>query len=380
VHELKKIAPDTLVLIPRMERGPSAFAAVGATHLPRIPIGRLSRLYRTTLLYYAERSAYAFMVAGYLCAAQLQGRRYEVVYVREVISALWLSLLLPKLIGARVIYEVHDLEARNPSRAKESWAQPLLGLLDRLVLTKPAALTSLTGAFRDLLVGDGLRAEHDIAVLPDAYDAERYYPRDRALARRELGIPQQSPLVVYAGLTFAYRGVDMLLDAVAQARQHIPDLRLALVGGRPQELADLRAQAAQLGISAYVTFAGPQPQARVPAYLAAGDILAVPDTVTDVTASPLKLFEYMAMGRAIICPDIPALREITHGDGAIHIPRRNPAALADAIVRLAHDRELRATLGQRAIERVAPHTYAHRAERLLEIAQAVVRGDSIRDY
>lgn len=379
VRELKKIAPETLVLIPRMEAGVSAFEALGVTHLPRIPIGRLSRLYRTTLLYYAERSAYALMVASYLRWLKLRGQHYQVVYVREVISALWLSLLLPKLTGARVIYEVHDLEAHNPSRAKESWAQPLLALVDRLVLSRPAGLTSLTGVFRDLLARDGIRAERDVAILPDAYDAERYYPRDRGMARRELGIAQNTRLVVYAGLTFAYRGVDMLLEAIAQARSQVPNLRVALVGGRPQELRDLQEQAARLGLGEQVIFAGQQPQSRIPLYLAAGDILAVPDTVTDITASPLKLFEYMAMGRAIVCPDLPALREITGGDGALHVPRRDQAALTQAIIDLANDQQLRSSLGAQALERVAPYTYAHRAERLVMVADAVMRGAPIRD-
>jgi glycosyltransferase involved in cell wall biosynthesis len=372
---LRRLAPDALVIVPRMRRGASAFDELGVVHLPRIAIGRLSRLYRTTLLYYAERSAFALMVAAYLWLQARRGRRYEVVYVREVICAFWLALLLPRLTGARVIYEVHDLETRNPSRARERWAQPLLHLLDRVVLTRPAALTSLTDAFRRLLDADGLRAPAEVAVLPDAYDPERYHPADRDQARCELGIPLDITLVVYAGLTFAYRGLDMLLDAVALAR--VPGLRLTLVGGRPQELAELRAQAERLGLGENVQFVGPQDQALVARYLAAADILAVPDTITDVTASPLKLFEYMATGRAVVCPDIPALREITGGDGALHVPRRDTRALADALSRLAGGAALRAELGCRALERVRPYTYQRRAERLVAVAGAVARGESI---
>jgi glycosyltransferase involved in cell wall biosynthesis len=377
LRELKRLAPETLVLIPRTERGESAFEPLGVTHLPRIPIGRLSRLYRTTLLYYAERSAYAMLVAATLARKQAQGQRYDVVYVREVICAFWLSMLLPRLTGARVVYEVHDLEARNHSRAKESWAQPLLGLLDRVALTRPAALTSLTGAFREMLASTGLRDPRQVAVLPDAYDAARYYPRDGAAARRELGLPQGVPLVVYAGLTFAYRGVDMLIQAVAQARDAEPSLRLVLVGGRPQEVIELQELARRVGLGGHAIFAGPQRQDQVAQYLAAGDILAVPDTVTDVTASPLKLFEYMATGRAVVCPDIPALREITAGDGAAHFPRGDRDALAATIVDLTRDHARRAALGTLAAERVAPHTYARRAERLLAITQAVARGEEV---
>jgi glycosyltransferase involved in cell wall biosynthesis len=378
VRELKRIAPDTLVIVPRMKRGPSAFDALGVVHLPRIGIGRLSRLYRTTLLYYAERSAWALMVAAYLWAIQaLRGHRYEVVYVREVICAFWLALLLPRLTGARVVYEVHDLESRNPSRAKEPWATGLLHLLDRVVLTRPAALTSLTDAFRRQLAADGLRFRDEVAVLPDAFDPALYHPGDRDEARRELGIAPETTLVVYAGLTFAYRGLDVLLDAVEIARHELLTLRVALVGGRPQEIAALSAQAGRLGIDNLVDFVGPQDQPTVARYMLAADMLVIPDTVSDVTASPLKLFEYMATGRAVICPDIAALREITAGDGAIHIPRQNAAILAETLVRLAGDGQQRDELGRNAIARVAPYTYAQRAERLLAIARAVGSGEPI---
>jgi glycosyltransferase involved in cell wall biosynthesis len=372
LRELRRLAPETLAIVPRMARGRSAFDELGAIHLPRIGIGRLSRLHRSTLWYYAERSAFAWMAAAFLLWRRAARREtYPVVYVREVILAFWLSLLLPRLTGARVVYEVHDLETRNPSRAKERWFTPLLHLIDRVALTRPAALTSLTGAFRELLGRLGLRDAPQVAVLPDAFDPERYTPQDRGDARRELGLPEDATLVVYAGLTFSYRGLDLLLDALAEARRGGVDLRAALVGGRPQEIQALREQAERLGIAGTLLFAGPQPQASVPPYLAAGDILAVPDTVTDVTASPLKLFEYMAMGRAVVCPDIPALREITGGDGALHFPRGDRRALAEALTRLAQDPALRGELGARARERVAAHTYARRAERLLSLCRAV---------
>ena len=366
LRALKTLAPDTLAIVPRVEAGPSAFDGL-ALHLPRIGIGRLSRIYRSTLWYYAERSAYAWMVLALLTWLRLARRqRFDVIYVREVICALWLALLAPHLTGARVVYEVHDLESRNPSRAKERWAQPLLHLIDRLTLTRPAALTSLTATFRDMLASTGLRDPCEVAVLPDAYDETRYTPQDRDDARRALGLSDE-PTVVYAGLTFAYRGVDLLLNALANT----PGARLILVGGRDAERTALAGQAQRLGIGERVTFIGTQPQDRVPLYLAAADVLVIPDTVTDVTASPLKLFEYMAMERAVVCPDLPALREITGGDGAMHVPRGDVAALAAALRTLLDDSALRQTLAQRGRERVAPYTYTWRAVRLIAVCQRV---------
>ncbi|MCL6541725.1 MAG: glycosyltransferase [Roseiflexus sp.] len=368
LRALKTLAPDTLAIVPRIESGPGAFDGL-ALHLPRIGIGRLSRVYRSTLWYYAERSAYAWMVLALLTWLRLARRqRFDVIYVREVICALWLALLAPRLTGARVVYEVHDLESRNPSRAKEGWAQPLLHLIDRLTLTRPAALTSLTATFRDMLASTGLRDPCEVAVLPDAYDETRYAPQDCNAARRALGLPDE-PTIVYAGLTFAYRGVDLLLNALVDT----PGARLILVGGRDAERTALAGQAQRLGIGERVTFIGTQPQDRVPLYLAAADVLVIPDTVTDVTASPLKLFEYMAMERAVVCPDLPALREITGGDGALHVPRGDVAALAAALRTLLDDSALRQTLAQRGRERVAPYTYTWRAARLIAVCERVAQ-------
>ncbi|MCS6938481.1 MAG: glycosyltransferase, partial [Roseiflexus sp.] len=115
------------------------------------------------------------------------------------------------------------------------------------------------------------------------------------------------------------------------------------------------------------------PQDRVPLYLAAADVLVVPDTVTDVTASPLKLFEYMAMERAVVCPDLPALREITGGDGALHVPRGDRAALAAALCALLADPAQRQALARRGRERVAPYTYTQRAARLIAVCERVAQ-------
>ena len=261
LRALRALAPDTLAIVPRIESGPGAFDGL-ALHLPRIGIGRLSRVYRSTLWYYAERSVYAWMVLALLTWLRLARRQcFDVIYVREVICALWLALLAPRLTGARVVYEVHDLESRNPSRAKEGWAQPLLHLIDRLTLTRPAALTSLTATFRDMLASTGLRDPCEVAVLPDAYDETRYAPQDRDAARQSLGLSDE-PTIVYAGLTFAYRGVDLLLDAMVD----VPGARLILVGGRDAERATLGERAQRLGIGERVTFAGVQPQDRVPLY------------------------------------------------------------------------------------------------------------------
>jgi glycosyltransferase involved in cell wall biosynthesis len=372
LRELRRHAPSTLAFVPRWLGEPTRFGEVGARHLPRPAIGKLSRLHRSTLWYYGERALFAAMTAAVVGWEQLRGRPVQAVYVREVICAGFWTALWGPLLGLPVIYEAHDLESWNPSRAKERWAQPLLHLLDRVALGRSAAVVSLTEDFRRLLARMGWRNPDQVAVIPDAFDDRQIAPGDRAAARRTLGLEVDAPLIVYSGMTFSYRGIDRLIEAFARLRAEAPGARLALVGGRPAEIAQLRGQAAGLGLDGTVRWAGQLARDAIPPFLHAADVLVIPDTVTDVTASPLKLFEYLAAGRAVVLPDIPALAEVLAPEVGYYFRRGDTAALAAALRAALADprRPEREQAGRIA---VAHHTYAARAADILAVAEAVAR-------
>lgn len=368
LRELRGIAPESLALIPRKWREPSRFGEIGAVHLLRPGVGRLSKFYKTTLLYYLEHSIWAWMCLAYLLIDRLRGRRYDAIYVRQIVIAAWWAGLLGRLYGAPVIYEAHDWETANPSRAKEGWAQGLLHLLDRVALTRADAVVSLTQHFLHELDRIGWRPRRS-AVIPDAFDGSVYQPQDRAAARAALGIDAETFVVGYAGMTFAHRGLDRLVTAFADAG--IDRSLLLFVGGRPREVEALREQAQALNLGERVRFVPPQDQPTVAQYLAAADVLAIPDTVTDVTASPLKLFEYMAMARPIISVDLPALREVIDGRAARFVRRGDVADLQAALIELHADPPRRESMGSAAYEQAQAWTYARRAKRIVELARSL---------
>ncbi len=366
LRELRARRPDMLAIIPRWGNEPSRFDEVGAVHLPRPAIGRLSRFYRSTLWYYLEYSAFAWM-----CLPLLVGREIEAIYVRQSICAAWWSAVLaPRLGNIPVIYEAHDLESHNPSRAKEPWALSLLHLLDRTALTQSAAVVSLTAEFRSYLAAIGWRSPDQVFVVPDAYDERLFTPHDRAACRAALGLPADAALLVYAGMTFSHRWLNGLLAAVARLSATCPRLMLVLVGGRAAEIIALQAQAVALGVAGRVRLVEPLPQGEVVRYLSAADVLVIPDTVTDMTASPLKLFEYLALGQPLVLPDIAALHEIVPATLAHYFPRRSLEGLMQAIeAALAAGADDAGAAARRTLAR--QHTYARRAERILTIVDEV---------
>lgn len=369
LRELRVRRPDTLAIIARWGRGASRFEEVGAWHLPRPAIGKLSRLYRSTLWYYLEYTTFAWM-----CAPIVAAHPVDAIYVRQNICAAWWSAVIGPRLGIPVIYEAHDIELHNPSRAREPWAQGLLHLIDHAALTRSDAVVSLTDDFRRYLNHIGWRCPDEVAIIPDAYDDRIFRPQPQAQCREELGIAADARVVAYAGMTFAHRWLDGLLDATARLVPHHPTIHLVLVGGRPAEIEALQQKAAAQGLHHHVTLVGPTSQDNVVRYLGAADVLVIPDTVTDVTASPLKLFEYLALGHPLVLPDIPALHEIVPTELAHYFPRRHLDGLATALhhALIQAQASERTLLGSEQRRKLAlEHTYGRRAERILTVVDGV---------
>lgn len=371
MRELRQRQPDMLALIAHWGRGPSRFREVGARHLPRPALGKLSRLAPSSLWYYLEYSMFAWMCVPIIAA---QRPRVDAIYVRQNICAAWWSSVFGPRLNIPVVYEAHDMELRNPSRAREPWAQGFVHMIDRLALTRSAAVVSLTEHFRRYLSAIDWRHPDEVFVVPDAYDETLFasWSLDRTAARAALAIPASADLVCYAGMTFAHRWLDGLLEAAARLVPEHPQLLVVLVGGRPAEVEALRQHARELGISEHVRCSGPGAQEEVVRTLSAADVLVIPDTLTDMTASPLKLFEYLALGHPLVLPDLPALHEIVPPALAHFFPRRDLDGLVEALGAALRDPASgAATEGRQAIARA--HTYGRRAERILTIVEGVVR-------
>ncbi|WP_149537285.1 glycosyltransferase family 4 protein [Siccirubricoccus phaeus] len=183
--------------------------------------------------------------------------------------------------------------------------------------------------------------------------------------------PAPKPVVTlgFVGFVRDWHGLDAVVRAIAGFRGNVP-LELLVVGEGPAR-PGLEKLAAELGIADRVRFTGLQGREAIPDLVAGFDIALQPAAVA--YASPLKVFEYMAAGRAIVAPDQPNLREVlADGETALLFAPETPGAMWAAVERLARDPALRARLGAAARAAVLARdlTWAGNARRVAALFQA----------
>jgi glycosyltransferase involved in cell wall biosynthesis len=311
---------------------------------------------------------------GYLAFAlgRAMGRaRADVLFTRDLGVAALLART-PHAARPPLVYESHgyapDVARELPaliSTARPASARKLarLAAQEALVWREASGYVTITKALADLMT-TRFGSRDNVAVVPDGVrlPASRAWQPLPAAAE---------PVVGYAGHLYAWKGVDVLLEALART----PHVRGLIIGGHESEgdLPRVRGRAQDLGIGDRVEFTGLVPPPLVAAHLSRASVLILPNLPTAISTSftsPLKLFEYMAAGRPIVASDLPAIREVLQDEvNGLLVAPGHADALAAAIRRLTGDAVLATRLARAAYEAVSEYTWDRRAERLERVLQ-----------
>jgi glycosyltransferase involved in cell wall biosynthesis len=239
--------------------------------------------------------------------------------------------------------------------------------LERALARVSDCLIGVSQATIDDLVRLGVAPPSKFRALPLGLDLDLLagLPNElRAGSRAELGVGEGEVLLVFVGRIVPIKRLDLLLRALARAREADPRLRLAVVGDGA-ERAQLERRAAELGIAGEVFFLGYRRELR-PVFAAAD--LAV--LSSDNEGTPVSLIEAAAAGLPAVATDVGGVREVVGEETGVLVPRDDAAALAAAIVELAADPARRERCGH-AARRHALDRYG--AQRLIDDVDALYR-------
>ncbi len=316
-----------------------------------------------------------FFFAVYLeLRRNIEEERYDLFLIRYSLSNLFICRYL-HLKGCRIMLEVHGLahvEERDYGQTRiPSCYFVALALLERKMLNWADHIIVVSEPIRNALEGYGI-GRNRVHVIPNAVDTEKFqYLINRGDIVKEHKL-ENKIVIGFVGSFARYHGFDFLLDIVESLRRKYDNIILLLVGRNFDGTGNPMEEAVARDLSHLCVFAGEVAHSKVPAYVASMDIAMVPDF--NEYGSPMKLFEYMAMGKAIVAVDVPPIRDIVRdGETGVLFERGNVAQAVKGIERLIEDEQFRHEMGQRAyVEVTGSYTWEKNADRIIEIAESLV--------
>lgn len=294
----------------------------------------------------------------------LREQKPDFVYERYSLSA-FMTGLLARRRGIPWIVEVNAPladEERDYRTLRLVW---LTRRIERWVLTHADHVFVVSHAIRRWALEQGTHPDR-VSVLSNGVDLRRFHRHvDGTPRRAEWGFDASHVVVAFSGSLKPWHGVGLLLSAFERAREQAPELRLVYIGDGPEWKA-LQKAVQKRGLADVVRFTGAIPQEEVPACLAAADILAAPYLPMETFYfSPLKVLEYLAVGRPIVASRLGEISDYVDSSAGRLVPAGSIESLQAALVELSGSVELRCELGKEAARRARGQDWLDRVETIL---------------
>ncbi len=360
IHALRTLGHEVRVVSPADDSGPSQ-GQMGAD------MGWVHKL--KAML---PKAVYELMELAYSWVAYRKLLKAAADFQPDVIYERYNLFLLSGLMASKRLHIPLLLEVNAPlvfERSRHSGGLSLLLLAkwaEGKVWREATRVLPVTHVLATHLQARGVAKER-IAVIPNGINQDHFvqapHPGD---AKALLGLTGRLVLG-FTGFIRDWHGVNRIIDWMATP-QAPSNAHLLVVGDGPVRQA-LEKQAASLGLGDRVTFTGVIDRAEVPAHVAAFDIALQP--AVTAYASPLKLMEYLVLGKAIVAPAVPNLQEVLVHDQNAFLFREEPGQIEWALTHLCADAALRERLAQGAKDTIEQQnlTWLGNAQKVVRLAE-----------
>jgi glycosyltransferase involved in cell wall biosynthesis len=339
------------------------------------------RRWRTRLSpYLHETAAMARALRGIAVETSLIRREQpDVVLTRHSLHQ-FSSICASRRCGVPIVYEVNAPLAYEYRRYRSQYflIPWFAEWLEVQMFSHADGLFVVSEVLRKYFLESGVPADR-ILVIPNGAEVDRFKPEAADQAVR-LQMGEGNVVVGFVGSFASFHGIEQLRQAIDFACSRRKNVRFMLVGSGERS-KKLKEHCVQMGFDKVVHFAGHVPPERVPGYMAAADILLAPYEAQDLFYfSPIKIFEYMAAGRAVLAASVGQIAEVIEdGTNGILYNPRDPESLGVGLDKLLDDPSLRRRLGENARQTVVGHyTWRANAERVEALLKEAVENQKAR--
>lgn len=305
------------------------------------------------------------MQAGRQLSRCFQQRKYGMVYERYAIFN-WAGIRRAHSYGVPIILEVNYTAQTPLFRKRSRLLKPLACLIDKYLFREADGIVVVSSYLREHLKKVYAVPEEKIIVLPNAADPQRFSPAiESGAIRRQLGL--ENKLVFgFVGGFYPWHGLDLFCSAITSIAGSRSDITVLLIGDGPQRPI-IKNLVLKQGLGDRIIFHDKVAHHDLPKYLAAFDVAVMPDS--NEYGSPMKIFEYMAMGIPVVAPELePIMDAIKDGVEGLLFKPKDSQSMAEALKQLAENEPLRRAMGRAGRERIlSRHNWIANARAIIQL-------------
>jgi glycosyltransferase involved in cell wall biosynthesis len=269
-------------------------------------------------------------------------RRYDFVHVHNMPDVLVSAALIPKLLGARIILDLHDpmpelMMSIYHLNAEATFVR-LLKRLEKFSISFAHLILTPNKAFRELFISRSCAPEKIEIVMnspeSDVFHSSKYQSPSLTSANGERPFK-----IMYHGLIAERHGLDTAIEAIARLRPVIPGLEFHIFGDRTAYMDKVDAQMRDFGLQDCVCYHGYKAQTEIANAIGAIDLGIIPNRRSPFTElnMPTRIFEYLAIGKPVIVPNTKGIRDYFGVDSAFFFEPGDSQSLSEAILDVYHN-------------------------------------------
>jgi len=328
------------------------------------PSGEMRRLLQLLL----SMARGAFFIMRYI-------RGSDIVYSRDRFSLL-LALLPSKLMRKTIVYEVNGLTSEQRKMHGDYMLNRLyvwlLETLDKMAFKNAARVVCVTDAIKDFYVERHPKYAKRFETANNGVNTKLFHPLpidgEVAELRKRLGLDESDEIVAYVGNLSLWQGVEYLVRSAPMIVEKNPVVKFMIVGHGPTHSACVNL-ARELGVSDKFRFVGQVSYTSLGHYINVADVCVAPYT-RGIPNCPIKIYEYLACGRPVVCSNIPGIDNLRGSGALVLVEPCNPEALASAVLDVLADTNVRIAQRELGPIIVSEYTWSNTAKKVSAICEA----------